>query len=94
VPRSPHIEAIDKEIGDTLRKLRLRAGLTEQGLGIAIGVSFAQVQKYENGKNRIALSTLIQICKVLDVHPMEFIGQHFETGETSVSSISQSFVLL
>ena len=81
LPRSPHIEAIDKEIGGTLRQLRLRARLTQQGLGNAIGVSFAQVQKYENGKNRIALSTLIQICKVLDVHPMEFIGQYFETDE-------------
>jgi transcriptional regulator with XRE-family HTH domain len=83
-PRSPYIEAIDKEIGCTLRKLQWHAGLTQQGLGTAIGVSFAQVQKYENGNNRIALSTLIQICKVLDVHPMAFIGQYFEPRQADV----------
>ncbi len=36
-------------------------------LGKALGVSFQQVQKYENGTNRISASRLFDLTRVLDV---------------------------
>ncbi|PSH60925.1 helix-turn-helix domain-containing protein [Phyllobacterium sophorae] len=77
----PNSEDLNKEIGERLRELRLRSGMTQQELGAAIGVSYVQIQKYENGKNRIAVSTLIVICQALNSGPMDFIGRYFETGK-------------
>ncbi|MBZ9602955.1 helix-turn-helix domain-containing protein [Phyllobacterium chamaecytisi] len=74
----PNSEDLNREIGQRLRELRLLAGMTQQGLGTAIGVSYVQIQKYENGENRIAVSTLIFICQALNSDPMDFIGRYFE----------------
>lgn len=41
--------------------------LTQHELGARLGVSFQQVQKYENACNRVAASTLYAIARILDV---------------------------
>jgi transcriptional regulator with XRE-family HTH domain len=41
--------------------------LSQTKLGDAIGVTFQQVQKYENGANRIGASNLFRIARALDV---------------------------
>lgn len=45
--------------------------MSQEKLGIAISLTFQQVQKYERGTNRIGASRLFQISKVLDV-PVSF----------------------
>ena len=45
---------IDKKIGSVIRMRRLKLGLTQADLGNALGVSFQQIQKYENGANSVA----------------------------------------
>lgn len=69
--------ATDAEIGKTIRRLRKQAGISQEALACAIGVTFQQVQKYENATNRIAVSTFIRICLFLGVGPMDVIGDHF-----------------
>lgn len=86
----PYSEDLNREIGQRVRELRLRAGMTQQELGAAIGVSYVQIQKYEDGKNRIAVSTLIVICQALDSGPMDFIGRYFETCKTANNIRNQS----
>lgn len=44
----------DIQIGKNLRRLRERAGLTQRDLGELFGVSAAQAQKFETGKNRLS----------------------------------------
>ena len=39
--------------------------MSQEELGIQLGVTFQQVQKYENGKNRLSGSRLITVAKVL-----------------------------
>ena len=41
--------------------------MTQERLGLAIGLSFQQIQKYEKATNRIAVSTLLDISKVLNL---------------------------
>ncbi len=62
----PDTNAIDQLIGANLRHYRLRRGMTQQALSAAIGKSAHQIQKYENAKNRLAVSTLLAISKVLN----------------------------
>ena len=50
--------------------------MSQQKLGEALGLTFQQVQKYENGANRISASRLQQISETFQV-PIEFF---FEGG--------------
>lgn len=57
----------DVYLGAQLRALRRGRGLTLQQLAEALGVSFQQIQKYENGTNRIAGSRLWELALLLSV---------------------------
>ena len=59
--------SIDKAIGGRLKMYRQRANISQTALGKHLGVSFQQVQKYENGTNRISAATLIKISRALSV---------------------------
>ena len=61
------VHPTDVHVGRRLREARLAKGMTQTDLGVALGVSFQQVQKYEKGMNRIGSSRLWDICKILDV---------------------------
>jgi transcriptional regulator with XRE-family HTH domain len=57
----------DAHVGARVRMHRRMLGLTQGDLGIAIGVTFQQVQKYEKGTNRIGAGRLQDIANVLRV---------------------------
>ena len=50
-----------------IRTLRKQAGMSQQALGQALGVTFQQVQKYENGTNRVTAGRLVLIAEALGV---------------------------
>ncbi len=60
-------DPIDKYVGSRVRVRRLGLGMSQTKLGQAIGVTFQQVQKYENGANRVGASNLYKIAKGLGV---------------------------
>lgn len=62
----------DVYVGQRIRLRRKLAKLSQSELGAKIGVTFQQVQKYENGKNRVGASRLQQIADVLGVSPSFF----------------------
>jgi transcriptional regulator with XRE-family HTH domain len=58
---------VDTLVGRNIRICRLQRGLTQTTLGHHLGVTFQQIQKYENGANRVGASRLSQISGALDV---------------------------
>ncbi len=60
-------DEIDIEIGRRLRQARVAAGLTQTELGVRLGISFQQIQKYEKGRNRIGGGRLYKIARLLGV---------------------------
>ena len=60
-------DPIDRYVGSRLRVRRLGLGMSQTRLGQAIGVTFQQVQKYENGANRVGASNLYKMAKALGV---------------------------
>ena len=56
-----------KHIGKNVRQIRLLKGLSQQNLAEDIEKSTKFVSLLENGKTGIAVQTLIDICKSLDV---------------------------
>jgi transcriptional regulator with XRE-family HTH domain len=63
---------MDIALGAAVRIRRRTLGISQEALAEQCGVSFQQVQKYENGANRISFSRLVQIaralkCRVVDL---------------------------
>jgi transcriptional regulator with XRE-family HTH domain len=64
----PSIKApdpMDIALGAAVRVRRRTIGMSQEALAEQCGVSFQQIQKYENGANRISFSRLVQIAKAL-----------------------------
>ena len=62
----------DKRVGACVRAARVKAGLSQSKLAIELGITFQQLQKYEKGKNRIAVSTLLLIADALSLPVQSF----------------------
>lgn len=72
-PKSTRSE--DVLVGSRLRTARRDKRLTQAALGLELGVSFQQVQKYEKGANRLCASKLLKAAEVLGVAPSFFFGE-------------------
>ncbi len=62
---------IDAHVGSRVKMRRMLLGLSQEKLGELLGLTFQQVQKYENGANRIGASRLFDLSHVLGV-PVQF----------------------
>ena len=80
----------DKLIGQIIRVQRLAKGLTQTQLGAELGVTFQQIQKYENGTNRVGSGRLYQIAEFLEVPVTVF----FEGEKAARTGHSSPFALL
>ncbi len=76
--RDPH----DGEIGKRVRALRLQRGMTQVRLGELLNVTFQQVQKYENGANRISAGRLQRIADVFESPITFFYSGIGDTGKS------------
>jgi transcriptional regulator with XRE-family HTH domain len=68
---------MDAQVGARVKVRRRMPEMSQTELGNAVGVTFQQIQKYENGKDRISASRLQQFANVLKVDAAYF----FEAGE-------------
>lgn len=85
---------IDLYAGQKLREARTIRGLSQQELGQRLDqpVTFQQVQKYENGTNRIAASRLYEFAKALKFPLTYFLPPH--EGEAPPALSAQDVQLL
>jgi len=65
--RTAHPDPVDVYVGARLRIRRNLAGLSQEQLGKASGLTFQQIQKYERGINRIGASRLFRLSRFLGV---------------------------
>jgi transcriptional regulator with XRE-family HTH domain len=63
---------IDAHIGRRIRHRRNMLNITQTELGQALGVTFQQIQKYEYGRNRVSVGTLLRLADALEVKPEYF----------------------
>jgi transcriptional regulator with XRE-family HTH domain len=72
MPTVKSASAVDRHVGARVRMQRMLLGMSQTDLGQkAGGITFQQIQKYENGVNRIGASRLHLISRALNV-PIEF----------------------
>lgn len=88
----PH--PVDIHVGKRIRKLRELRGFSQEKLAEALGITFQQIQKYENGTNRAGASRLYQLGKALNVAPAVFFEgyppcvRQPNSGERDILSLS------
>ena len=62
---------IDRHVGSRVRMRRMMLSMSQEKLGDALGLTFQQVQKYEEGHTAFGASRLQQISIILQV-PVSF----------------------
>lgn len=60
------------ELGQKIKLLRQAAGLSQERLAELVGVTFQQIQKYENGQTTLNILKLQQIAKALNHSTKDF----------------------
>lgn len=65
---------VDREISRRVAWYRKAAKLTQTQLAQKIETTYQQVQKYEQGRNRITCGRIVQIARALEVD----VGRFFE----------------
>ena len=71
------------EVGRRVRALRLEKGMSQQKLGHQLALTFQQIQKYENGANRIDAGRLQRIAQILGVSVSALYPDPMPAGEAS-----------
>ncbi|MET3590159.1 transcriptional regulator with XRE-family HTH domain [Bartonella silvatica] len=76
--KSPHFN--DISVSKKIRFKRNTMGLSQKQLGSHLGVTFQQIQKYENGVNRMSAGRLQEIASILNT-PIAFFYANISTKE-------------
>jgi transcriptional regulator with XRE-family HTH domain len=73
---------VDVHVGKRLKHARLSLGITQEKLASLVGLTFQQVQKYENGTNRVSASRLFDLASALQ-KPVSYFFEGLTTSLTS-----------
>src|SRR3972149_9164948 len=63
-----------REIGERIKKRRIELGITQEKLADLLGVTYQQVQRYENGTNRLNVENIQSIAHILSVPVAHFFA--------------------
>ena len=76
-------DPLDIEVGRRVRSLRLEKGMSQEKLGNQLALTFQQIQKYENGANRIGAAKLQRIAQILGVSVSALYPDPVPAGQNS-----------
>ena len=62
-------EEINKEIGETFKKYRLRSKLTQESISEILCISAKYISRIENGTGGVKLETLVNYINILGISP-------------------------
>jgi len=76
--------AADAAVGIRIRALRRAAGRTQKQLATHVGVTNAQLHRYEAGISRVAASRLVAIARALDVRVEDLLNEGTASAEAAM----------
>lgn len=77
-------------VANSIKKLRLEKGLTQEELGELLGVKKAAVQKYESGQvQNLKQGTIKRLCEIFEKSPSIFIFGETETMRFEVDLLEK-----
>jgi transcriptional regulator with XRE-family HTH domain len=78
-----------RDLGRNVRTARSAAGKSQTDVAEFLEVSFQQVQKYENGKNRIPIDRLVSLAGYLEVPLQQFTDP--SESDSEFQSLAEQF---
>jgi transcriptional regulator with XRE-family HTH domain len=84
ISQARQVSVDDLSVATRIRQIRQESGLSQTEVAEALGISFQQFQKYEQGRNRISAARLVAIARILGVTPHDIL--HW-TGEPTASPL-------
>lgn len=82
----PH--PVDVHVGSRVRLRRLMLGMSQDTLGVALGLTFQQIQKYEKGINRIGASRVFKLAETLSV-PIQYFYDDYIDGDAAALGMAE-----
>jgi transcriptional regulator with XRE-family HTH domain len=80
-------DAFDIRVGKRVRAYRISLGVSQSALAEKVGVTFQQIQKYENGTNRMAASRLKSVAAVLGLPIAALLGENKSGGNANTDDL-------
>jgi transcriptional regulator with XRE-family HTH domain len=71
----------DRRVGARIMMFREVKNLSQRALGLALGVTKQQIQKYEKGRDRIRANRLCEIARCLGVTISLLLGENIDGDE-------------
>lgn len=81
------MSALDTHIGNRLRQLRIKRRISLAKAGEIIEVTPQQVHRYEQGKHRLAASSLYRLARGLDM-PITWFFQGYEENPDELKRLT------
>lgn len=70
---TPFMEDYSKRLGENLKRIRTKKGITQIEIAKELGADRSFVSNIENGKTNPTLSTIANLAKALDVQVNELL---------------------
>src|SRR5882672_6234298 len=64
---------VSRTLGHAIRERRVLLGISQESLAADLGLTFQQLQKYENASNRVSVPVLFRIASALKCTPEELV---------------------
>ncbi|MDH3335661.1 MAG: helix-turn-helix domain-containing protein [Rhodospirillaceae bacterium] len=75
-------DPVDQHVGKRLKTRRVGLRISQSDIGKKLGVTFQQIQKYENGSNRVGASNLFRLADALEV-PVSYFFEDLPKGQAA-----------
>lgn len=80
---------VDVIIGSNIRRIREFSGVSKRGLAKAVGISWSQMKKCEDGARRISAGSLLAVARALNCSIDEF-WKGIDAGAATLTLPAQS----
>jgi len=67
-----------REVGERIKKRRKELGISQESLAEILGVTYQQIQRYENGTNKLNVENVQIVAHALSV-PISYFFEYDET---------------
>lgn len=84
---------VNKRVGSRVAERRAIAGVTLAEMGMPMGVSMAQAQRYEAGVTALDVPGLLSVARTLNCRPVDLLVD-FNGGDNAVPALSKKAVEL
>ena len=81
-------DPIDLHIGNRVRRARVARGISQAALGALVNLSFAEIQRYEKGQDRLRAGKLYEIARIFRLHTSYFFLEDDSHNQGSIFDIT------